>query len=300
MTPAGTRHLPTFWEEIADLEHTLRYVDAGGYRTRVLEFTGAGPGAQTVVLANGTSGHVEAWTRNVRAFAEAGFRVVGYDYPGHGYTSPADHPLEIRDYEEHLLALLDALELERVHLAGESLGGWLALKFAPKHPERLHTVILSAPGGRVIDGPRLDKTQSVSTQAVAEPTFDNVKKRLQVVIHDPAKITDELVRVRQAIYARDGFSMANVTALREPDVRWRNRVTDEDFAAMPVPALLVWTDHEPSGDEAEGERLCGLLPDGEYLLIRDAAHWPQWEGAAEFNAAAVAFLEKHACGKDGR
>ncbi|MDQ0380318.1 alpha/beta fold hydrolase [Amycolatopsis thermophila] len=300
MNRTGTRHLATFWEEIADLEHTLRYVDAGGYRTRVLDFTGAGPGAQTVILANGTSGHIEAWTQNVRAFAEAGFRVVGYDYPGHGYSSPADHPLEIRDYEEHLLALLDALELERVHLAGESLGGWLALKFAPKHPERLHTVILSAPGGRMIAGPRLDKTQSVSTQAVHEPTFDNVKKRLQVVIHDPEKITDELVRVRRAIYARDGFSMANVTALREPERRWRNRVTDEDFAAMPVPALMVWTDNEPTGDEAEGERLCGLLPDGEYLLIRGAAHWPQWEGAAEFNAAAVAFLKKHACGKDRR
>jgi 2-hydroxy-6-oxonona-2,4-dienedioate hydrolase len=274
MSRAGKTHFATFWEEIADLEHTLRYVDAGGYRTRVLDFTGAGPEAQTVVLANGTSGHIEAWTQNIRAFV--------------------DHPLEIRDYEEHLLALLDALELERVHLAGESLGGWLALKFAPLHPDRLHTVILSAPGGRMVGEPQLDRTQSVSTRAVSEPTFDNVKKRLQVVIHDPEKITDELVRVRQAIYARDGFSMAYVSALREPERRRRNRVTDEDFAALPVPALMVWTDNEPTGDEAEGERLCGLIPDGEYLLVRGAAHWPQWEGAAEFNAAAVAFLKKHA------
>lgn len=300
MSRGAERHLATFWEEIADLEHTLRYVDAGGYRTRVLDVTGAGPGAQTVLLANGTSGHIEAWTQNVRAFIEAGFRVVGYDYPGHGYTTLADHPLEIRDYEEHLLGLLDALELERVHLAGESLGGWLALKFAPKHPERLHTVILSAPGGRMFEEPRLDRTQSVSTRAVSEPTFGNVKKRLQVVIHDPENITDELVRVRQAIYARDGFSMANVSALREPERRWRNRVTDEDFAAVPVPTLMVWSDNEPTGDEAEGERLCGLLPDGEYLLIRGASHWPQWEGAREFNAAAVAFLTKHAGEADRR
>jgi 2-hydroxy-6-oxonona-2,4-dienedioate hydrolase len=290
---ADRTHFATFWEEIADLEHTLRYVDAGGYRTRVLDFPAAAPDARTVVLASGTSGHIEAWTQNVRALVEAGFRVVGYDYPGHGHTSLADHPLEIRDYEEHLLALLDALSLERVHLAGESLGGWLALKFAPKHPDRLHTVILSAPGGRVVGEPQLDRTQSVSAQAVSEPTFENVRKRLQVVIHDPENITDELVRVRQAIYSREGFSMANVSALREPERRWRNRVTDEDFAALPVPALMVWTDNEPTGDAAEGERLCRLIPDGEFLLVRGAAHWPQWEGAAEFNAAAVAFLKKH-------
>ncbi|WP_433455388.1 alpha/beta fold hydrolase [Streptomyces sp. CA-142005] len=298
MSQVGKTHFATFWEEIADLEHTLRYVDAGGYRTRVLDFAGAAPDAQTVVLASGTSGHIEAWTQNVRAFVEAGFRVVGYDYPGQGYTSLSDHPLEIRDYEEHLLALLDALGLQRVHLAGESLGGWLALKFAPIHPDRLHTVILSAPGGRMVEEARLDRTQSVSAQAVSEPTFENVKKRLQVVIHDPEKITDELVRVRQAIYAREGFSMAYVSALREPERRWRNRVTDADFAALPVPALMVWTDNEPTGDEAEGERLCALIPDGEYLLVRGAAHWPQWEGAAEFNAAAVAFLKKHAGRKD--
>ncbi|MFE5210105.1 alpha/beta fold hydrolase [Streptomyces sp. NPDC056600] len=293
MSRAGRTHVASFWEEIADLEHTLRYVDAGGYRTRVLDFPATAPDARTVVLASGTSGHIEAWTQNVRAFVEAGFRVVGYDYPGHGYTSLADHPLEIRDYAEHLLALLDALSLDRVHLAGESLGGWLALKFAPKHPDRLHTVILSAPGGRVVGEPQLDRTQSVSAQAVSEPTFENVRKRLQVVIHDPQNITDELVRVRQAIYSRDGFSMANVSALREPERRWRNRVTDEDFAALPVPALMVWTDNEPTGDAAEGERLCRLIPDGEFLLVRGAAHWPQWEGAAEFNAAAVAFLNKH-------
>jgi 2-hydroxy-6-oxonona-2,4-dienedioate hydrolase len=300
MSQAGKTHFATFWEEIADLEHTLRYVDAGGYRTRVLDFTGVGPEAQTVVLASGTSGHIEAWTQNIRAFVEAGFRVVGYDYPGHGYTSLTNHPLEIRDYEEHLLALLDALALERVHLAGESLGGWLALKFAPKHADRLHTVILSAPGGRMVTEPQLDRTQSVSAQAVSEPTFENVKKRLQVVIHDPEKITDELVRVRQAIYARDGFSMAYVSALREPERRWRNRVTDDDFAAVPVPALMVWTDNEPTGDQAEGERLCGLIPDGEYLLVRGASHWPQWEGAVEFNAAAVAFLKNHAGREDHR
>lgn len=289
--------LSTFWEAVADLPHLLHYVQVGAWRTRVLEIepVGARGVADTVVLANGTSGHIEAWTQNVRALAEAGFRVIGYDYPGHGYTTPTDHDLEIPEYEQHLLGLLDTLGLDRVHLAGESLGGWLAVKFAAHHPERLHTVILSAPGGRVVGEQKVDKAQSVSVQAVIDPTFENVKKRLQVVIHDPAKITDELVNVRRAIYAQDptGQNMAHISALRRPQPRWRNRVTDDDFAAIPVPALFVWTDHEPTGDAAEGRRLAGLIPDGEFLLVESAAHWPQWEGADAFNTAAVAFLQKH-------
>ena len=289
--------LSTFWEAVADLPHLLHYVQIGAWRTRVLEIEPVGTegGSETVVLANGTSGHIEAWTQNVRALAEAGFRVIGYDYPGHGYTTLTDHDLEIPEYEQHLLDLLDNLGLDRVHLAGESLGGWLAVKFAAHHPERLRTVILSAPGGRVVGEQKVDKAQSVSVQAVTEPTFENVRKRLEVVIHDPEKITHELVDVRRAIYSQDptGQNMAHISVLRQPQPRWRNRVTDEDFAAIPVPALFVWTDNEPTGDEAEGRRLAELIPDGEFLLVEGAAHWPQWEGADVFNTAAVAFLQKH-------
>ena len=283
--------LVTFWEAVADLPHRLEYVQVGGWRTRVLH---AGEGEQTLVLLNGTSGHIEAWTQNVRALVEAGYRVVGYDYPGHGYTTLTDHDLEIPEYEAHLLALLDVLGLERVHLLGESLGGWIAIKFAQHHPERVRTLVLSAPGGRVVGEQQIDGAQSVSTQAVAAPTFENVKKRLQVVIHDPAKITDELVAIRRAVYAREGFadSLRHITVLRQPEPRFRNRVTDEDYAALPVPTLLVWTDHEPTGGVDTGAALAAAIPDGELLVVRDAAHWPQWEAPAEFNDRTIDFLRR--------
>lgn len=290
--------LVTFWEAIADLPHRLEYVEVGDWRTRVLHVGDAaeqgGGQRQTVVLLNGTSGHIEAFTQNVRALA-AEYHVIGYDYPGHGFTTLSDHDLEIPEYEEHLLGLLDALGLDRVHLVGESLGGWIAIKFAAHHPERLRTVVLSAPGGRVVGEQQVDRAQSVSAQAVAEPTYENVRKRLQVVIHNPENITDELVKVRQAVYSRPGFdeSMRHISVLRQPEPRWRNRVTDDDFAAIPVPALLVWTGHEPTGDAEVGEALASLIPDGEYLLVPDAAHWPQWEGAAAFNERTLDFLRRN-------
>ncbi|MCG2621427.1 alpha/beta fold hydrolase [Arthrobacter sp. I2-34] len=280
----------TFWQEIGDLPHKVSYVGVGVWRTRVLS---VGEGEDTVVLMAGTSGHIEAFTQNIRALAQT-HRVVAYDYPGHGFSTLAEADLEISDYEEHLVGLLDALGLDRVHLCGESLGGWIALKFAQSHAERVKTLILSAPGGQVIGQQAMDKARSVSRNAVEDPTFENVKGRLQVVIHDPDLITDELVRIRQAIYSREGFarSMGHIMALQKPDIRFRNRVTEEDYAALKVPTLLVWTDHEPSGGIETGERFAAVIPDGELLVIRNAAHWPQWEDPCVFNERAVDFLAR--------
>lgn len=282
--------LPTLWQEIGDLPHCVSYVDVGQWRTRVLS---VGSGEATIVLLAGTSGHLEAFTHNIRALAQT-HRVIAYDYPGHGFTTLAEKNLEIPDYEAHLIGLLDALDLDRVHLCGESLGGWIALKFAQHNADRVKTLILSAPGGRIVGQPAMNKGRSVTRDAVENPTFENVKARLQVVIHAEELITDELVRMRQAVYGRAGFtkSVGHILALQDPEIRFRNRVTESDYAAVNVPTLLVWTDHEPSGGVDTGEKLAGLLPDGELLLIRNAAHWPQWEDPQAFNERAVDFLAR--------
>ena len=99
---------------------------------------------------HGTGGHLEAFARNVAVFAES-FRVVAYDFPGHGYSAVVDSDLEIADYEAHLLALLDELGVERASLMGESLGGWVAAKFAAAHPDRVERLVLNTPGGRTVD-----------------------------------------------------------------------------------------------------------------------------------------------------
>ena len=61
-----------------------------------------------MVFLHGTSGHLEAFTRNIVAHVEAGFRCHAIDMLGHGYTGGLDHPYEIPDYVAHLLAYLDA------------------------------------------------------------------------------------------------------------------------------------------------------------------------------------------------
>lgn len=289
--PFATQH-ETLWSQIADRPHVLEFPEVAGIRTRVLRVGEENAERGTILMLAGTTGHLEAFTHNIRALSER-YRVLAYDYPGHGYSTLVEGSLEIKDYADHLLALVEHYGLEKPHLCGESLGGWIALKVVPQHPEVFGSVILSAPGGRMIPPAKLNGTQSVSADAVAQPTWENVKRRLGVVIHDEAAISDELVAVRQAIYAQPGFvaSAKAIAALRTPEIRERNAVDDSDYARQPLPTLLVWTDNEPSGSPEVGAHLAELLPKGRFVLAEGAAHWPQWERPEVFNAAVLDFLE---------
>lgn len=281
----------TFWEEIADLPHTLEYLQVGEWRTRV--FT-AGEGPETIVMLAGTSGHIEAFARNIRALA-AQHRVVAYDFPGHGYTTHATADLEMPQYIEHLRGLLDVLDLEAPIICGESLGGWVAVKFAGVYPERVGRLILSAPGGHMFPEDRLKFLRELNERVAADPRWDDVKARLEVVMHDPGQVTEELIAVRQNIYAQKTFpeSMHRIMCLHDPEIRYRNRLQDAELAALACPTLFVWTGHEPAGRE-RGAELAALIPRGEFFLIEDAEHWPQWEDAAAFNERVLRFVAETA------
>lgn len=287
-----SRDLPV-WVALSSTPHRIDYVQVGPWRTRVLS---AGPeGAHPLVLMPGTGGHLEAYAHNVAAFAEH-FRVIAYDYPGHGYTTHATADLELPDYVEHLLGLLDALGIDRAHLNGESLGGWVAVKFAAAHPERTAKVVLNTPGGTMARPEVMERIRSLSQAAADDPSDERIRARLEWLMADPATVTDELVAIRQNIYAQPGFSesMRHILCLQDPEVRRRNLITDAELGAVPHGALVVWTSNDPSGPAAAGMDMAEKITGGRFQHISDAGHWPQWEQREVFNELVLAFLTEDA------
>ncbi|KXF50749.1 alpha/beta hydrolase [Rhodococcus sp. SC4] len=276
------------WTSFPGLDFTVKYVQVGRWRTRVLE---AGHGPQTLILMAGTGGHLEAYSRNLAAFAEH-YRVVAFDYPGHGYTTLADSNLEMVDYIEHLVALMDALGIEKAHLNGESLGGWIAVKFAAAHPDRVGKLVLNTPGGTMSTPEVMERIRSLSQAAADDPTPERVRARLEWLMADNSRVTDELVEIRRGIYSRPGFSdsMRHILCLQDPEIRLRNRISDEEFAAVPHGALVVWTSDDPSGPAGAGIEMASKIANGRFELITDAGHWPQWEQYDQFNKMVLAFL----------
>jgi len=283
----------SIWTSVNTLDFSLRHVDVGPWSTRVLE-VGSGP---AVVLMHGTGGHLEAFTRNLEVLSQH-FRVIAYDFPGHGYTTHTDHDLELPEYVEHLRQLLGVLGVEKAHLCGESLGGWVAIKFAAAHPELVDRLVLNTPGGTMATPEVMERIRSLSQAAADNPTPEAVRTRLEWLMADASSVTDELVDVRRGVYSQPGFpdSMRHLLCLQDPEIRQRNLVTDEELTSIAAPAVVVWTSDDPSGPAGEGMKMAETMPNGEFQLVTGAGHWPQWEQAETYNKIMVEFLTRPTVG----
>jgi 2-hydroxy-6-oxonona-2,4-dienedioate hydrolase len=278
----------TFWTDLIETPYCVRYVDAGGVRTRALQ---AGEG-EPVVFLHGTSGHLEAFIRNIPAHSEH-FQCHAIDMLGHGYTSGVDEPYRIPGYVAHLLDYLDTMGIERAHLVGESLGGWVAGRLAADHPDRVHRITMVAPGGTVVNPAVMERLKTSTRAAVETDDIGLTRKRLELLMHDPAKdVTDELVEVRHRIYHRPEFvaRLSHLLSLQEVDIRTADILTEEQMARIAAPTLIVWGAQNPFGEIPEAERLHRTIPDSRLEIFDKCGHWPQHEYADRFNALNIRFL----------
>lgn len=282
----------SIWLDLLGSETRFRNID--GYTTRSLE---AGQG-EAVVLLHGLSGHAETWERNVLPLAQ-GFRVHALDMLGHGLTAKPKVDYSVQLLGEHVLAFMDAIGVQRAHLVGQSLGGWVAGWLAVHRPDRVASLVSVTGAGLELteDGAELTaKTSrnvgSATQRAIDEPTLANVRTRLEWLMYDTSVITTELVETRFRIYNQPDFlAVAGQMVKAFAGTRQENELLTADrLATISCPTLVLWTRYNPTMPHRVGEAASEIIPDARYYLMEDAGHWPQFERPAEFNEVVGTFL----------
>lgn len=261
-------------------------VDAGGIKTNYLD-VGAGT---PVVLIHGSGPGVSAyanWRLTLPALAPH-VRALAPDMVGFGFTDrPADVVYGMETWTGHLLAVLDALELERVSLVGNSFGGALALRLAADQPERVDRLVLMGSAG--LSWPL---TQGLEAVWGYEPSVENMRGLLDLFAYDRSLVTDELAEVRYRASIEPGVQEAFSAMFPAPRQRWLDSLaTPEDrIAAIGAPTLVVHGRHDRVVPLDSSLRLASLIPDADLVVFARCGHWTQIERAAEFNALLVRFL----------
>jgi 2-hydroxy-6-oxonona-2,4-dienedioate hydrolase len=278
----------SIWNELAGVSFKQYYLDANGIRTRIIE---AGEG-EPLFLLHGIGGHAEAYARNIASLSKQ-FRVFCIDMIGHGYTEKPDLPYTVATYSDHLLAVIKALDLNKVHLSGESLGGWVSAWFAAQHPEYVQTLLLNTPGNIKGKPEVMKKLKDSTLKAVLEADNETVRKRLEFLFYDTQFVTAELVESRYKIYTQLEMKKAvhNIIILQDWEVR-KDYTWDPKWTSnITAPTLILMSDHDPTATIEDAEYLQKLIRDSKLLVINDAGHWPQWEKPEEFNDISIRFAK---------
>jgi 2-hydroxy-6-oxonona-2,4-dienedioate hydrolase/2-hydroxy-6-oxo-6-(2'-carboxyphenyl)-hexa-2,4-dienoate hydrolase len=293
----------SFWSE--GLGAQVRFIDAGGWRTRVID---AGEG-DPVLMMPGLTGHAEAYLRNVVPLADHGYHVYALDMVGHGFSDkPPDLVYGTATFTTHLQRFLDAIDAESAHLVGQSLGGWVAWRFALEHPERVRSLVSLTGAGFLLDDDESqreseavgDTVRQRTNRALEKPTRERVRERLEWLMFDPHSVTDELVEARYRIFNLPDSMLAMPKMTNDfagPDNR-ASMLTERDLAKINNPALIIWTDHNPTTPAAVGERVSHIMPNARFAMVHDAAHWPMFEQPAIVNKMLASFL-KEVCASGG-
>ncbi len=267
------------------------------YRTRVVT-AGEGP---ALVLLHGTGGHLENYARNIMPLARQ-FRVIAPDFLWHGMsqTEPFD-PEIIPTLVDQIIDLMDALGVERAAIEGQSLGGWVAMQLALRHPARVSQLILTTTQGYVPDDGAIpgyaepDWSQNLPSTlaALRDPSFENIRIRMKRILANPARLTEEAILVRQALYSQPALAAVQAEFNREylgmGQASRQHAVTDAMARTITAPSLVYWGEKNRTPPTL-GEHIARTLADGTFKCAADTGHWAQFESADEHNSVVTEFL----------
>lgn len=281
----------SLWLDFLGVE--IRFVSTPTYgRIRVAEI---GKGNQeTIIFQHGLNGHLEAYAKNLTALAEH-FHVIAFDYVGHGLSDKSIDEYNPAVFADQMLELMDALGIEKAHLSGESLGGWVSGLFAARHPHRVRRLMLNTAGGiPVVSSKGKQDMQNFMALNKANvdktPTRETVTARMQWLMHpnNHHLLVDELIDLRLRIYlkpeTRRVAPKINAVIQRHDDFLI-------PLQSLNCETLFLWTQDNPIHDLKAARAAAAQVPGSLFYLMQgDAAHWPQYEAPEEFNEVAKSFF----------
>lgn len=275
-----------------DFDATGRVLE-GRFRLHYHE-AGSGP---ALVLLHGSGPGVSGWSNfkgNLPVFA-GGFRAVVPDMPGFGLS---DRPELDRAYPkvaaDALVFLLDELGIDRAHVLGNSMGGYVAAEAALAHPDRIDRLVLMGPGGLAVNPFSPDPSEGARrlSEFMMNPSREGMVAWVDCMVADKSVVDDALIDERLANALKPGAIESAVAIFmslaQHPD--------DSPLWArahmIRHPTLVTWGRDDRMLPFEGALFPFRRLPNAELHVFSRCGHWAQVERKAEFERVVTEFLTR--------
>lgn len=268
--------LPEIANSIQIGECTLNYHDQGQ--------------GEVILLIHGSGPGVTAWAnwRGVIPTLSQQARVIAPDMLGFGYSQcPSDWKLAPQTWVSSLVGLLDALDVQRVSIVGNSFGGAIALAFAKAFPQRVQRLVLMGAAGL-----SFPLTQGLDKVWGYQPSLPAMRELMEVFAYDHGLISDDLVRMRFEASIRDDVQSRFAQLFPAPRQQGVEMLAlaEDDLRALTLQTLLIHGRDDQVIPLEVSERMLRLIPHAQMHVFGECGHWVQIERASAFTRLLVDFL----------
>lgn len=250
-------------------------VQLGKYQIHYL----TGGAGKPLVLVHGLGGRAEDWLALAPALMESGYRVYALDLLGYGHSAKPDVDYSIAMEGDILRQFLDEQKLQQPDIAGWSMGGWIVLKFAADHPERVHRLVLLDSAGLKFD--------AVNADALRPKTEADLARMMQVLTPHPRPIPGFYARqILRDLAAQDwvvGRALKSMEAGKD--------IMDGKMDAVKMPVLIVWGKEDVLTPPSLGERMHEAMPQSVFYLVDGCGHLAPVNCRNRVGSSMVRFLE---------
>jgi abhydrolase domain-containing protein 6 len=253
------------------LEEILLIVD--DLEIAVLEGQGRGE-RPTIVLVHGFGASKEVWLRFSRQLKDE-FHIIAVDLPGHGRSSmQMNLDYRISSQVAYLRSIIDALALDKPHLAGNSMGGAITALYAARYPEETASLILFNPGGISIH-----ESEMMAQFARGEnPLLVETPEDFETLLNFSMEKKPFLIWPITSVMAQRAIARRPLNEKIFNDIV---QDADRDFqgvlSAIRIPVLIVWGRHDRLINVENGRVFDELIPDSRLVILEDAGHVPMIE-----------------------
>jgi 3-oxoadipate enol-lactonase len=238
-------------------------------------------GGPTLMLSNSLGCTLQMWEPQMRALAQV-FRVIRYDRRGHGKSGVPAGPYSVERFGRDVLAILDDLNIEKVHWVGLSMGGMVGQWLGANAPERLGKIVLSNTTCHYPDPAIWDaRIKAVKEGGLASVADTVIGGWLTQDFRDRQPDIAASLKAMLIATPVEGY-IASCQALAKLDLR-------ADLPKIKSPTLVIAGRYDKSTPIAMAETIRSQIP-GASMTILDAAHISNVEAALAFNDAVLGFL----------